>query len=997
MAPAQPTTGTAAPAESSASSAGASEPSPEPSSHLLDGLAAEFRSTAESVVPWFISQMPAVYFQDTSPAEQREHLRVLIAARASGRSPDMNFRSTDGRSVTAIRTESRSGVLAEILASLPTDASLRSAKIHTSMDGSLVLDTFEFGERIAYDPSDAAQAAKVKEAAGFARTLHPDWTDDSQRAFFDGCAAEYVLTLTPYRLCHHQELFRRVSGTDMATIEIESESNPAFSRITIAVANARTRTMMERVAFLLARCGVSIVRAHLDLVQDAPHGSVTFLAFVIQRSDGSALPPDDPQWPSIRHELQRIKWVDWIPQRLTQVHKGLTLDRAEALVGFAELANQVLVPVNPYAYTVDRLLDVLESHLALALQAVDLFADRFNPVTPLDDGPFASRLASLRAECETRSPDETTATIFRTILDCISAVRRTNYHVPTRCSFALRLDPALLRGTTRPELPFGVFFISGRGFAGFHVRFKEIARGGLRVIRPATHQLYDRESDRLFDEVYGLAWAQQLKNKDIPEGGAKCAIIVDPGSEPNRCVKAFVDGILDLITPEPATKSLILDRLGFQEFIYLGPDENITPAHIEWIVDRAERRGYPLFAAFMSSKPGAGINHKTYGVTSEGVNVFLEVALQARGIDPRKRPFTVKITGGPDGDVAGNMMRILDRDYGANARILGVADGSGVGEDPEGLDHAELLRLFREGLPIAKFDPARLSKSGRVVPITAPDGPQLRNTMHNRIECDAFVPAGGRPATINGRNWRDYLLPDGRPSSPLIVEGANLFLTPEAREHLSRAGATIVKDSSANKCGVICSSYEIVASMLLDEESFLRIKAEFVEQVLVKLRDFARREAMVLLGERKRHPDVPLPDLCIRLSKATNAAADAIKASMEDWDAADQEMATLMVREHIPQVLLDTLGDRIMTALPRPYLEWMVAKSVASRIVYREGIDFFASMETNAIGEVAQRYLTADRSLRSLVSEVRSSGIPHAERIASLLERAGARAALFEG
>jgi len=117
---------------------------------------------------------------------------------------------------------------------------------------------------------------------------------------------------------------------------------------------------------------------------------------------------------------------------------------------------------------------------------------------------------------------------------------------------------------------------------------------------------------------------------------------------------------------------------------------------------------------------------------------------------------------------------------------------------------------------------------------------------------------------------------------------------------------------------------------------------------------------------------------------------------MEDWDANDQEMASIMVREHVPPILLETVGNRIMSALPRPYIEWMAAKSVASRIIYREGIDFFASMETGAIGEVAHRYLTAERSLRSLVAEVRASGIPHAERIASLLERAGARAALFE-
>ena len=216
MAPAHPIAGTAAPVGPSGAPSGGSAPGPESARHLVDGLAAEFRSTAESLVPWFVAQMPAVYFQDTSPAEQREHLRALIAARASGRSPDMNFRSADGRSVTAIRTESRSGVLAEILASLPTDASLRAAKIHTSVDGSLVLDTFEFGERTPYNPNDPVQAAKVKEAAGFARTLHPDWTDESQRTFFDGFAADYLLTRTPYRLCHHQDLFLRAIATDLS-------------------------------------------------------------------------------------------------------------------------------------------------------------------------------------------------------------------------------------------------------------------------------------------------------------------------------------------------------------------------------------------------------------------------------------------------------------------------------------------------------------------------------------------------------------------------------------------------------------------------------------------------------------------------------------------------------------------------------------------------------------------------------------------------------------
>merc|ERR1719482_974861 len=119
--------------------------------------------------------------------------------------------------------------------------------------------------------------------------------------------------------------------------------------------------------------------------------------------------------------------------------------------------------------------------------------------------------------------------------------------------------------------------------------------------------------------------------------------------------------------------------------------------------------------------------------------------------------------------------------------------------------------------------------------------------MYNRVKADVFVPAGGRPATVHGGNWQNFLDGQGSPSSPLIVEGANIFLTPEARTKLfDEAGVVIVKDSSANKCGVITSSYEICSSMLLDESEFLEIKDELVEDVLARLRELARMEADLL-------------------------------------------------------------------------------------------------------------------------------------------------------
>lgn len=77
-------------------------------------------------------------------------------------------------------------------------------------------------------------------------------------------------------------------------------------------------------------------------------------------------------------------------------------------------------------------------------------------------------------------------------------------------------------------------------------------------------------------------------------------------------------------------------------------------------------------------------------------------------------------------------------------------------------------------------------------------------------------------------------------------QGANLFLTADARKNLfDAAQVRIVKDSSANKCGVITSSYEICSSMLLSSDEFMGIKEELVEDVLRKLRELAQMEAEV--------------------------------------------------------------------------------------------------------------------------------------------------------
>ena len=64
-------------------------------------------------------------------------------------------------------------------------------------------------------------------------------------------------------------------------------------------------------------------------------------------------------------------------------------------------------------------------------------------------------------------------------------------------------------------------------------------------------------------------------------------------------------------------------------------------------------------------------------------------------------------------------------------------------------------------------------------------------------------------------------MPGGRRRrEPVLHRGRSGCLTRTAQ-------VLFVKDSSANKCGVICSSFEIAAGLLIDEADF-EIKDEFV-------------------------------------------------------------------------------------------------------------------------------------------------------------------------
>ncbi|EGZ10852.1 hypothetical protein PHYSODRAFT_548626 [Phytophthora sojae] len=999
------------------------------------------KESASKTVPWFLENMPPAYFRSIHEEDRVQHLNAITAL-VGAQQPEVMLRSGDQKVFSHFRSGANfPGRLANVLEQLPQTvdgATLARVKIFTAMDDSLGLDIFRFGQQEPFlnqtEDEKLARATIQRFCAEIQAGKYagdqsypapgPHFEPEAVDTFLNHSNTMYVQFSNPRRLASQMELFSRVRGTEGVAVDVEhkwetrSEENKLASSgvsqtmLTIAASNVIPKSFMQKAATYLGLCNLNVMRAHLDVVKDPKNnGHVAMIRILVQPSQDALKENFQFEWTKISGNLKYLKWVDDRPVHLTLQHPDLGLSRSELIYAYGNMLHGVLAKKDPFAYSLTRIMETLEheQHLPLASRIADLFLDKFDPQreSPMTDAEQDAIVDELKKEIRRNCEHEDAILLLNSMADAVRGTLRTNKFVRDRYALSLRMDPKVMGyGTVGKDTPYGVFFIYGRRFKGFHVRFRDIARGGLRMVYPSSTDAHALESARQYNEAYNLAFAQQLKNKDIPEGGSKAVVLCDPIVGPvgdvaprdfiiRKSVKAFSDALLDLNTTDEAVKEKIVDYYGQDELIYLGPDENIIPEDITWMTNRAAYRGYPIPRAFISSKPDAGFNHKVYGVTSEGVAVFADVALRSQNIDPTKQPFTVKITGGTDGDVAGNVIKILHREYGNNLRVVGICDGTGVVEDPQGLDMTELLRLVHESLPLSSFDASKVSATGVKHDINTQEGIRARNSMHNRVKSDLFIPAGGRPNTINENNWRDYLDADGKPSSGLIVEGANLFITPEARQLLfDNAGVVIVKDSSANKCGVVCSSYEIVASMLLETDEFLAVKDELVVEVVDKLRALARVEAQLLFREYKKDPTSALPPASERISRAITRVHDAVLAHFDDVCEADQQILFTLIEEHLPPKLRELALDRVQQNVPLAYLRSIVASSLASKIVYREGLQFTEALPDSNLGNMALQYLKQEKKVQRLVQDVRSSSISHKDDIADLLARGGVRAGM---
>ncbi|KAI8070480.1 Glutamate/Leucine/Phenylalanine/Valine dehydrogenase-domain-containing protein [Gongronella butleri] len=581
----------------------------------------------------------------------------------------------------------------------------------------------------------------------------------------------------------------------------------------------------------------------------------------------------------------------------------------------------------------------------------------------LSDAELSRKIASITSNSHEQLVFDAIHTFNRHVL-------KTNFYQSTKVALSFRMNPAFLPEIEYPTQLYGMFLVVGAEFRGFHLRFRDVARGGIRIIRSRNREAYSINQRTLFDENYALAATQQRKNKDIPEGGSKGTILldIDQQDKPLVAFEKYVDSILDLLIlgQTPGIKEKLVDLTGKPEILFFGPDEG-TADYMDWASQHARRRGASFWKAFTTGKSQSlgGIPHDTYGMTTRSVHQYVLGIYRVLGL--KEEDCTKLQTGGPDGDLGSNEIKI------SKDKTVAIVDGSGVLCDPKGIDRAELMRLATGRLMIGSFDTSKLSSEGfRVLVdetnVKLPDGRLIenglsfRNTFHTNplAKATVFVPCGGRPESVDLTNVHKLMPEDSAPLFQYIVEGANLFFTQEARLRLEKQGIVIFKDASANKGGVTSSSLEVLAALAFNDAEFAEHMCvhgdnvpDFYQAYVKEVQEIIERNARIefeALWREHKKTGRPISILSDELSVAIVHLQEQLQATGL-WE--NESLRESVLVRAFPKLLLDKIGlPSLLKRVPENYVKAIFGAYLASSFVYKYGAQpdhfaFFDYMRTN--------------------------------------------------
>jgi glutamate dehydrogenase len=836
----------------------------------------------------------------------------------------------------------------------------------------------------------------------------------------------FLRAMTKERLVQALDMFYRAKTRDNCQYEVrynedwrEKGEIPSL-QIVFAWRNVPKYNFLFRLAQTIHRHQLTMKKVNATYIDPYSKDSIVLMSLGLHGRQGKAA-WEEADIADFLRELVTLKYFEG-RENIEEVFVDsglLTGNLGNFIKTLAYFIHQTLVHADANMYSLNHVEEALCRHPELTVQLAHAFEWKFHP-EKCDAAQFQAALQTVLSLVDNLDTghevnDTRRKNILRQGVNFLNHALKTNFYRNNKTAFSFRLDPAYLdnvpydRKEKFPELPYAVFFMKGMHYIGFHIRFKDLSRGGLRTVFPEKMEQMQVERNNVFAECYGLAYTQQKKNKDIPEGGAKGLIFLEPyetmmaeGEIYRRELEAtetpqeeirrrlellhkeqkleylyqaqrsYIESFITLLNCAPdgtLRAKHIVDYYRKPEYVYLGPDENMHNEMIVWIANFSKYYGYKPGGSFISSKPGAGINHKEYGVTSLGVNVYMEEVLKFLGVDPAKDPFTIKMSGGPDGDVAGNQILNLHRFYPRTAKLLALTDVSGTIFDPEGLDLAVMASLFKETKPIRFYPPEKLSEGGFLLDARTKrehtayaqqtllwrkqggrlveewlSGSEMNHLLRHNVhqtKADIFIPGGGRPRTLGDANYQDFIDKAGKPTAKAIVEGANLYLTPWARRSLEKLGVLIIKDSSANKGGVICSSFEVLCGLVLSEEEFIEEKPVLMPEILTIIKERARDEAQLLLHTHTS-TGAFLTDISEWVSERINAFTYELMDHLQTLPLSDDPTDPLIrcLLNYCPPLLRHKYAQRVLSQIPDVHKKAVIASYIGSRLVYTRGLDW---------------------------------------------------------
>ncbi|PVZ62012.1 NAD-glutamate dehydrogenase [Pseudomonas sp. B1(2018)] len=495
----------------------------------------------------------------------------------------------------------------------------------------------------------------------------------------------------------------------------------------------------------------------------------------------------------------------------------------------------------------------LNNHTDIARELTRLFKTRFYLARKLtsddlDDKQQRLEHAILSALDDVQVLNEDR--ILRRYLDLIKATLRTNFYQTdanghNKSYFSFKFNPHLIPELPKPVPKFEIFVYSPR-VEGVHLRFGNVARGGLRWS--------DREED-FRTEVLGLVKAQQVKNSVIVPVGAKGGFLPrrlplggsrdEIAAEGIACYRIFISGLLD-ITDNLKDGALVppanvVRHDDDDPYLVVAADKG-TATFSDIANGIAIDYGFWLGDAFASGG-SAGYDHKKMGITAKGAWVGVQRHFRERGINVQEDSITVVGVGDMAGDVFGNGLLMSDK-----LKLVAAFNHLHIFIDPNpepASSFAERQRLF--DLPRSAwsdYDTSIMSEGGGIFSRSAKSiaiSPQMKERFD--IEADKLTPTellnallkapvdllwnGGIGTYVKasseshadvGDKANDALRVNGNELRCKVVgEGGNLGMTQLGRVEFGLNGGGSNTDFIDNAGGVDCSDHEVNIKILLNE------------------------------------------------------------------------------------------------------------------------------------------------------------------------------------